>query len=588
MLILGIVVGWGTVVESRYNSDYANLLIYKSAWFNVLLILLWINIFCATVSRIPFKFHHIGFVVTHIGLLTLLFGGFLTNKFGIDGQLSIMEKQSTRSFVVSDLMVGYQYEGETSLQKKVFAKALGPKDKEDFAAINTEIGHIIQIEKYFPFAKVQRTFISDSQSSDEIALSFILKSQFFNVNEWLNTRDNPEIQMGPATLRLVKVDSLKNQKRFVAVGFEAAHKTVNHRHKVRVKDEDKLIVATVNRPDEVKEFRISDIPKAGIEVSGVKIKIQNKYKSAIVAGNKLKENADSTSDNPALELIADRDGKELREVLYAKFQDFSLHKEGVFGFKFLYQAVSSESNESPDPELNTEMKPQNIPSGSRVIEFRVSPSEPGAAEIVLYKEGKVVQSAKLVEGEKLVTPWMGIEIFLGSLKFNAVASSDVSPVNPEKRKELPPSAIFVSQPDGKKFWLTEGDSKNLVIGERGLSIYFGKELMELPFDISLDKFTKYDYPGTDTAMSYESLVRVGSSNELTKISMNTPFKQDGYTLYQASYIANPNEPAVSIFSVNKDPGRVLKYLGSIILGIGIIIFTLMKSRLHNNKIIKAG
>jgi hypothetical protein len=37
-------------------------------------------------------------------------------------------------------------------------------------------------------------------------------------------------------------------------------------------------------------------------------------------------------------------------------------------------------------------------------------------------------------------------------------------------------------------------------------------------------------------------------------------------------------PALTILSVNKDPGRELKYIGSIILCLGIIIYTLQKSR----------
>jgi hypothetical protein len=35
--------------------------------------------------------------------------------------------------------------------------------------------------------------------------------------------------------------------------------------------------------------------------------------------------------------------------------------------------------------------------------------------------------------------------------------------------------------------------------------------------------------------------------------------------------------------VNKDPGRFWKYLGSIILAIGVILYTLMKSRLYRKE-----
>ncbi|MGZ3690187.1 MAG: cytochrome c biogenesis protein ResB, partial [Pseudobdellovibrio sp.] len=113
-------------------------------------------------------------------------------------------------------------------------------------------------------------------------------------------------------------------------------------------------------------------------------------------------------------------------------------------------------------------------------------------------------------------------------------------------------------------------------------VYFGREFVELPFDINLQKFTKYDYPGTTTAMSYESVVTIGKAGVTKLISMNEPLKQAGFTVYQASYVMNPGEPPMSVFSVNQDPGRLPKYIGSLILAIGIIVFTFMRSSVYRN------
>ena len=82
-------------------------------------------------------------------------------------------------------------------------------------------------------------------------------------------------------------------------------------------------------------------------------------------------------------------------------------------------------------------------------------------------------------------------------------------------------------------------------------------------------------------MSFESLVQVARTGIVQKISMNEPLKLEGFTIYQASYSITP-EQTLSIFSVNQDPGRFLKYLGSLILGIGIITITLMRSRVWKN------
>jgi len=54
--------------------------------------------------------------------------------------------------------------------------------------------------------------------------------------------------------------------------------------------------------------------------------------------------------------------------------------------------------------------------------------------------------------------------------------------------------------------------------------------------------------------------------------MNEPLKFGGYTFYQASYNQDERtgEPTATVLSVNYDPGRWIKYLGSLILSVGII------------------
>ena len=54
--------------------------------------------------------------------------------------------------------------------------------------------------------------------------------------------------------------------------------------------------------------------------------------------------------------------------------------------------------------------------------------------------------------------------------------------------------------------------------------------------------------------------------------MNEPMKMNGYTFYQASFTEDERtgEPTASVLSVNKDPGRWIKYFGSLIFSFGIV------------------
>ena len=61
--------------------------------------------------------------------------------------------------------------------------------------------------------------------------------------------------------------------------------------------------------------------------------------------------------------------------------------------------------------------------------------------------------------------------------------------------------------------------------------------------------------------------------------MNQPLKYNGYTFYQASFQENEKgEATASILSVNRDPGRWVKYLGSFLIVLGTIIMFYFKRR----------
>lgn len=85
------VLAWATVVESHYGQTGVRYGMYGSWWFVFLCGALAVNIFCAAAIRFPWKRHQTGFVITHIGLLTLLFGAYLHFRDGIDAQIPIIE-----------------------------------------------------------------------------------------------------------------------------------------------------------------------------------------------------------------------------------------------------------------------------------------------------------------------------------------------------------------------------------------------------------------------------------------------------------------------------------------------------------------
>lgn len=99
---------------------------------------------------------------------------------------------------------------------------------------------------------------------------------------------------------------------------------------------------------------------------------------------------------------------------------------------------------------------------------------------------------------------------------------------------------------------------------------YGNAKQDVGFDLSLKDFEVGRYPGTMRAASYASQVMVPGVGVKT-ISMNEPLKHAGFTFYQASFQEDDNgRPIATVLSVNRDPGRWIKYLGSLLIVFGII------------------
>ena len=66
-----------TFTESNFNTKIAQTYIYKAPWFTLWLALLCLNLFAVTLTRWPWQKSHIGFVITHYGIIMLLVGAMI-------------------------------------------------------------------------------------------------------------------------------------------------------------------------------------------------------------------------------------------------------------------------------------------------------------------------------------------------------------------------------------------------------------------------------------------------------------------------------------------------------------------------------
>jgi cytochrome c-type biogenesis protein CcsB len=92
LVLVGLVLSAGTILESLRGAEAAKA-VYEAGWFYALQGLLALNIVAALVDRWPKNRWRIGFALTHLSILLILFGAVLTVAFKQEGQLVIEEGQ---------------------------------------------------------------------------------------------------------------------------------------------------------------------------------------------------------------------------------------------------------------------------------------------------------------------------------------------------------------------------------------------------------------------------------------------------------------------------------------------------------------
>lgn len=209
-------------------------------------------------------------------------------------------------------------------------------------------------------------------------------------------------------------------------------------------------------------------------------------------------------------------------------------------------------------------------------------------EALSMRQEKTRGSVQVVDGRAVVDPgWNAIRIEVTKFISKAIPRTDYVPAKQQYGPKAPPSAIRLRGPrrpdgtPGELLWLGMGDRATFDLGGDEVRISYGPKRVMVPFALRLQRFELERYPGSLQPASFSSRVSVEGDPKTRfdqTISMNEPLEWKRFTFYQSSYEDAFPRPTVSIFSVNHDPGRALKYLGSLILVVGIIHFYIARAR----------
>ncbi len=530
----------GTFIESAHGTDAARIVVYESLWFSLLLVLLAVNLAAAALSRWPWQKKHIGFVITHLGIITLLAGSLVTQQTMIDGQMVLAEGE-TDSYVTLPEPLLYIAAHEASLdwiiylQKKAFAwegrQVMRPGEGAPLPFTAT-------VTAFYPKARGEDNVTASE--SGPAALKLRLKNSFLNQEQWLVEND-PQlglVQMGPAKLRFT--DKLLEEKNEALPpgGYLEFEGSDRHIH-----------VPLGENPGEI-----------AVEGTDYKIKVVRVFKKAVVNGKELTEQ-EAGEPNPAVQFLLTGKGVEEKHTAFANFPDFpTMHgmKPSASGFRILYR-TSETGSRGQSHELRFVKTPEGL-----------------KAQV---QTGLKIETIPVELNKETPLGWMDLRFTIENYHPHAAREKKFTPLESGSQAEDAVSALRLELDNGKErktFWLSEGGKETRVLNGKGYDFVFGRKRIPAGFRLTLKDFRLEHYPGTENPASFESDVTLkddgrGFVRDQT-ISMNKPFVYRGYRIYQSGYTLpeTPGAHEISIFAVGKDPGVPVKYAAAIIMVIGIV------------------
>ena len=547
-LIVSLVVllAASTFTESFYGTPFAQKVFYKAGWFDFFLALVWVNILCATLTRYPFKNQHIGFVITHIGILMLLAGTLLTRFFGVEGQMTVFEggskntilQEGNRIKIVSPSHESISVDLPASLKKL-------PYELPVFKETNAK-AFITKILKHASQTQV----IQEGTAKDPInyALQATLASDRVGLHEsfFLVTNDpeNPQgsaKQIGPAHVELKSGKAEVNP----------------HRPSLLITKKTNQETFSV----ELKENNPSDIP---LEESGLTVHHLVYYPHAKIADQKLVNAPEEIGFNPAVEFeVRDDQGKVEHHTKFLIFPDFNSLRGGA-------------SNNFFDLDVRLEIPNPANEEDLRSPSFTVYASDQGPWTYRITSSQKPPVEGPLTPDQEITTGWMDIKIKTGRL-FNRAKILRVFQESKETSSENVALEITTVKEDNTRTsrWLTADRPIRFETKKGAVQIALSPKEKAVPFSLKLKDFRKVDYPGTGSPASFESDVTLTDPKENISmektIRMNKPLDYKGYRIFQSSYIQDERLGEGSVFTVAKNPGIRLIYPGAVILFIGVVL-----------------
>jgi hypothetical protein len=588
VLIIGSVAG--TIYESSFDAKVARAYVYGAPWFNLWLLFLAANLAGAAFSRWPWKKHHVAFLITHLGIITLLAGSLIGRIWGIEGTITLFKGEPPTNRLLVDehqlrvrdtdgIVKGYPAE--------FINRPPTPNKPWDLGLLAG--GGRLSIVDYAPAieGKLNPKPLTEGGAP---ALHFTVATAMMGqrLESWLLADEHQHnFNMGLATIDV---------KRGVApeIKGDSPNAPVPAAGEV---DIEESIFAFAKAPEE----QIARVIKGGN--TGAKVQLSEPTggnKGSVVVNLNGKTWTFDVAQNLGKDTAMEGSGFTLRIDNY--WPDFRIENGKPTSVsdqpnnaavvvtlrgKGIPVSSTSHSHGADTPGAAPEMPAAGGTTGNHLT-FFIAPDGSVTYDLASRKLGR--STGKLELNKPLTTGWADWELTLDRILPHAEEWMDFVPAKPPPTGPDLPAGVRVRIQNGAQTseqWVPAGWQISVPAPGGNVQVAYGWKQIPLPIALELLDFEVQRNEGSDSPAGFKSTVRVTTPEGQTATGqcwMNNPFNFPGawqntwtgltYKMSQASW--NPENLGQSTVQILRDPGWLLKWLGSLLLVCGIFMLFYVK------------
>ncbi len=634
---LAATLAYATLFESWHGTGAAQEWIYRSPWFAILLAFLAMNILCAALIRFPWKKRQTGFVITHVGLLTVLAGSYYSVRTADEGQVGMLEGDVKSELVRTGYPVIRLWEVDPHTRKRIQGFDLpfqpgtfewGPGKPRALGLAQSVMG-LVSFNRLGSADSYQDVL---SQSGDPFR--FVVK-EFLPASApaVVHVADRDGAPTARLELHFKAPNATQAQDGF---RFEEDHWFATERKFYRVVRSQRpalIAFSYVDRPELVEDFLKPPTPVGGSGVA--RFRYQDKSgrirvfdwalegqqgKSVALPDSDLTANLADTPVFPtkdsALEAVLGDDSIPIAIFKIRAGQDEPVTHMALANLPMVPNVI-------PPPDESGRAAPRPLAAVHYMVTPTVDPATngrfgqieilAGPDESLYYRvfgRGKdklgELRAAGPVEKGKPIVAFGGVANMPMTITFqvdqylrSAVEKQIYEPiVMPKGKMDDGIAACRAEMTVGdetKEIWLSRSLSLDppaprlVSFGDRAYEVMYDVDRKPLDFELKLDDFEVGFEPGTEQATKFVSQVQLSDpslkiKNEPFTISMNHPLYHRGYTFYQSRYVPEIDPHTrqstgrfESIFQVAINPGRPVIYSGCLMVVLGAFVQFYMRA-----------